>query len=123
MQTRLDQRLIERGVLFATSDKGETGQISEHGSHPILAIEPEQGARRWDLMCCKVACDRREALAHFHSVASVASIAKTAEPLIAMSLSDHRARPNDLSTFAPRVARGTDVIQPPRGRGYIFALW
>ena len=43
VQTRLDERMIEHGVLFATGHKGEASQIGKHSPRAILAIEPEQG--------------------------------------------------------------------------------
>jgi hypothetical protein len=44
MQTRLDQRMIEGSILFATRHKREARQISKHGSRAVLAVEPEEGA-------------------------------------------------------------------------------
>jgi hypothetical protein len=114
--------MIEHGVVFAPGDKGEVGHICEHRPGAILSVEPKQGTRLWELVHCEIARDRRECLAQFRSVASVASIAKTAEPVVAMSLRNHRARPDDLPALAPRVARGTDLIQPAKGRGQFFCL-
>src|SRR6266567_7963838 len=72
---------------------------------------------------CEIACDRREALAEFCSVAAVASIAKTAEPVGAMSLRIHRARPDDFPALAPRVASSTDLVQATLWGWQIFCLW
>src|SRR5260370_40311080 len=123
MQTCLDEWMSGQRVLFATRNKGEAREIGEHGPGAILSVEPKQGTRLWDLVCCEVARDRREALAEFRSVASVAAVAKTAEPLIAMSLRNNRACTDDLPTLAPGVASSTHVIQPPKGRGQVFSLW
>jgi len=79
VQTRLNERVIEHGVLFATRHKGKASQIGEHGSGAILSVEPQQGMLRRKLGCCKVARDRGESLAQFRSVAAIASVAKTAE--------------------------------------------
>jgi hypothetical protein len=79
MQTRLDARLIEYRVVFAAGDKGEVGHICEHRPGAILSVEPKQGTRLWELVRGEIARDRRECLAQFRSVASVAPIAKTAE--------------------------------------------
>ena len=57
MQTRLDQRMIEHGVLLAAGHKGEAGQISEHGPGPILAVEPKQGACRRELVRREIPTD------------------------------------------------------------------
>jgi hypothetical protein len=38
--------MIEHRVLLAASHKGETGQIGEHGSGPILAKDMEQSTLR-----------------------------------------------------------------------------
>ncbi len=43
MQTRLDEGMIERRVLFPACDKGESGQVGEHSPGALLSIEPEQG--------------------------------------------------------------------------------
>src|SRR6266700_94216 len=40
MQTRLDKRMIEHRVLFASCHESETREIGEHGPRTILAIEP-----------------------------------------------------------------------------------
>jgi hypothetical protein len=80
VQTRLDQRMIEGGVLFATGHKREPSQISEHGSCPILTVEPEQGVCLWKLLCREIPTDSGEALAQFRSVQPIAPIAKRAEP-------------------------------------------
>src|SRR5713226_3371928 len=81
MQTRLDKRMIEHRVLFAAGHKGEASQVSQHGPGAILSIEPEEGVPLWELVLREVARDRREGLAQFRSVATVAPVAKRAEPL------------------------------------------
>ena len=40
VQARLDQRMIEDGVVFAAGHKSEGGQIRKHSSGSILAVEP-----------------------------------------------------------------------------------
>jgi hypothetical protein len=122
VQTRLDQRMIEYRVLFATRHEGETGQISEHGSRPILSIESQQGACLWKLVRREVTRDGRERLAQFLPVAAVAAVAKRAEPLVAMGLTNDGAGAHHLSALAPFVARSTDVIQPAKGWGQLFGL-
>jgi len=44
VQARLDDRMIQHGVLFAARNAGETSQVGEHGPRAILSVEPEQGA-------------------------------------------------------------------------------
>ena len=80
MQTRLNERMIEYRVFFAASHKGEPGQIREHGSCPILPIEPEQSALLWELVRREVTRDRRERLSQFLPISTVAAVAKRAEP-------------------------------------------
>jgi len=46
MQTRLDHRMIEHGVLFPSRHKSETGQVRKHRSGAVLTIEPEQRVLR-----------------------------------------------------------------------------
>ena len=117
VQARLDERVIEDGVLFPSCHESETSQVGEDRSGPILAIEPEQGPRLWDLMRGEVARDRRFALTQFLPVATVAPIAKRAEPVVIVSLADDRACPHHLSALAPSVARSTDLIQPAKDWG------
>src|SRR5205085_2906170 len=105
VQTRLNERMIEHGVVFAAGHKGETSHVGEHGPGAILSIEPEQSALLWQLVCREIATDGREALAQFRSVATVAAVAKRAEPLEAVGLADDGARPHHLASLAPGVAR------------------
>src|SRR5260370_29630936 len=116
-ETGLDKRMIKRGVVLAASHEGEADQIGEHGPGAILSVKPKQGALRRKLVRCAVARDGREGLAQFHSVAPIASVAKRAEPLETVGLTDDRAGPDHLSALASPVARGTDVIQPAMSRG------
>lgn len=51
-----------------------------------MAVEPQQGALCRQLVRREVARDGREALAQFHTIAPIASVAKRAEPLVGMSL-------------------------------------
>ena len=84
--------MIEHRVVFAAGHKGETTHVGEHGPGAILAIEPEQSALLWELVCREIATDGREALAQFRAVATVAAVAKRAEPLDAVSSSE-KVRP------------------------------
>jgi len=40
VQARLDERVIEYSVLFASCHESEPSQVGEHGSRAILAVEP-----------------------------------------------------------------------------------
>jgi hypothetical protein len=80
VQTRLDQRMIECAVLFATGHKGKASQISEHGSGAILAVKPEQRALRGELIRREILTNGGESLSQLLSVASIAFVPKTAEP-------------------------------------------
>ena len=110
MQACLDQRMIEDGVFLATRHKGEGGQVNEHSSRPILPVKPEQRARRFELMRREIATDSCQPLAQFLPVASVPSVAETAEPLIAVRLTNGRAGAHNLPTLASSVARSADLI-------------
>src|SRR5215471_9699910 len=110
MQTRLDERMIKDCIVFASCHTGKANQVGQHGSGAILSIKPEQGVLFRELVRHEIAVNGCESLAQFCSVASVAPIAKTAEPVVAMSLRNHGARPDDLPALASRVARGTHVI-------------
>ncbi len=80
MQTRLDEGMIEHRVLFAPGHEREASEIGEHGSRAILPVEPEQSALLWELVRREIPTDGGEALAQFRSVATVAAVAKRAEP-------------------------------------------
>jgi hypothetical protein len=72
--------MIEHRVVFAAGNIGEPSHVGEHGPGAILSIEPEQGALLWELVGREIAPDGSEALAQFRSVATVAAVAKRAEP-------------------------------------------
>src|SRR6266516_255303 len=55
-------------------------------------------------------------------VVPIASVAKRAEPLGTVGLTDDGAGTHDFPSLAPGVARGTDLIQPPKGRWQFFCL-
>src|SRR4030095_5738959 len=122
MQTCLDARMIKDRVVFATNHEGEASQIREHRSCPILSIKSQQSALFGQLMRCEVAFDGSDPPAQSAPISSIASVAKGAEPLEAVGLTDHCARPHDLPTFAPPVTRGTDLIQPAKSRWQVFSL-
>ena len=122
VQTCLNQRVIEHAVFFATGHKREPSHIGEHGSGAILPVEPQQGARSFELRRREIAPNGQEPLAQFLSVTPVATVAKRAEPLLAMGLSNRCARANHLPAFAASVARSAHVIQPAKGRGKFIGL-
>src|SRR5512135_220262 len=122
MQTGLDLRMIKDAVLFATRHKREASQVRENCSRAVLAVEPQQGLFRQELLRREVARDGGKRLSQFLSVAPVAFVAKTAEPLEAVGLADDRARPYHLPALAPSVARSTHLIQPAKGLRQVFRL-
>ncbi len=122
MQTRLDQRMIKHPVVFASGHEREPSQISEDGPGPVLPIESQERAGLWKLIGSEIPSKGCQALAQLLSVAPVATITKTAEPLETVGLADHGARPHDLPSLTPGVAGGTDLIQPAKGRGKVFTL-
>src|SRR5439155_12806145 len=122
VQTRLDKRMIQHGVVFATHHEREASQIHQHGPGAILPIEPQQGALVRKLVHSEVATDGRESLAQFLAVESVASVANRAEPLVAVSLTDHSAGPDNFPALAPPVASSTDDIQSAIGWWQLFCL-
>src|SRR6266516_50397 len=103
-QTRLHERMIEHGVLFAAHHEREACQIRQHGPGAVLPIEPEEGALLRKLVGSEVATDGREGLTKFLPVESVASVAKRAEPLVGVGLADDGTSPHDFPTLAPRIA-------------------
>jgi hypothetical protein len=83
VQPRLNQRMVEQAVVFATGHKREPRQISQHSPVPILAIEAEQRLFLRELIRREIGADGGEALAQFRSVQSIASVSETTEPLVA----------------------------------------
>jgi hypothetical protein len=113
--------MIEDGVLLAARHKREGSQIHKHGSGPVLAIESQQGTRRFELVYSQIPTNGGESRAQFFPVASISSVAETAEPVVAVRLTDGCAGANHLPALAPPVPRGTDVIQPAKGRRSVNA--
>ncbi len=122
VQTRLDQRVIEDAVLFVTSHKSKASQVHQHSSRPILAIEPEQRVRRFELICGEIATNGREPLVQFFPIPSVPSVPKRAEPLEAVRLTDRGAGTNYLPALASSVSRSAQLIQPAKGWGQLIGL-
>lgn len=110
VETCLDQWVIEHAVLLATRHKGKPGQIHKHGSGPILAVESEQRALRWELIRGEIATNGCQSLAQFLPVASVPPVAKRAEPLVTVGLTDRCTRSDHLPPLAPPVTGSTDLI-------------
>ena len=104
--------MIKHPVVFASGHEREPSQISEDGPGPVLPIESQERAGLWKLIGSEIPSKGRQALAQLLSVAPVATIPKTAEPLETVGLADHGARPHDLPSLTPGVAGGTDLIQP-----------
>jgi hypothetical protein len=80
VQTCLNERMIEDGVLFAAGHKREACHIGEHSPGAILSVESEQNACLWELVHGEIARDRSQALAQFHKILTVTAVSKTAEP-------------------------------------------
>src|SRR5579875_2340352 len=123
MQTRLDEWMIKDRVLSASCHIGEASQVGEHRSAAILSIKPEQNALFREQVRREIAVDGRESLAQFLTIEPVASVAKGAEPLEIVGLTDDRAGTHDLSALTPPIARRTDLVQSAKGWGQFFALW
>src|SRR5260370_442611 len=103
VQTRLNERVVEHGVLFAAGHKHEASEIGEDTPCPICAGGPQRGARVGRRVRGGVGRHRRKSRAHPGAVAPVAAVAKTPEPLEAMSLTDDGPRPHHLPALAPPV--------------------
>ncbi len=122
VQTCLDLRVIEGGVLFATGHKRKARHLGERSPRAILPVESKERALRWELIRGQIARDRGQSLAQFLSVMAVPFVSETAEPLRAMGLSHRCTRANNLSAFAASVARGAHVIQPAKGQRKLIGL-
>jgi hypothetical protein len=77
VQARLDERVIEHAVLFATGYEGEACQIGEHGSRAILSKDMQQGALPWELVCSEIATNGHQSLAQFHTILPVAAVSRS----------------------------------------------
>ncbi len=75
VQTCLNERVIEHGVLFATGHKGEARKIRKHGPSAVLSIEPEQGAFLRKLVYSQILTNGCEPLSQFLPVAPIAPVA------------------------------------------------
>src|SRR6266487_1375177 len=121
-QTGLNQRMIQHGVVFATHYEEEASQIGEYGPGAILSIKAQEGMFLRELMRGEVATDGEERLTQFCSVEPIASVAKGAEPLRGVSLTDDGPGPHDFPSLASGVARGTELIQSSKGWGQFLCL-
>ena len=95
--------MIEHAVFFAARHKREGGHIGKHGSRAILPIEPQQRAFLRKVVGRQVPTNGREPLAQFLSIAPVAPIPETAEPLVAMGEAQTTVR---VRTTSPRLRPG-----------------
>ena len=111
MQTRLDLRLIEGGVLFAAGHKRKASYIGEHSSRAILPVEPQQRVFLRKVVGSQIPANGGEPLAQFLPISPIASVAKRAEPVERVSLTNGGARPHHLPPFASGVARCADLIR------------
>jgi hypothetical protein len=57
--------MIEHRVVFAARNIGETCQISEYGSRPILAKDMQESALRWELIRLEIATNGCQRLSQF----------------------------------------------------------
>ena len=110
VQTGLNERVIEHGVLFAPGDQCEACHIGERRSCPILAVESEQGVCPGNLVGRERARDRSGRLSQFHAILPIAAIAKTAEPEEGVRLAHHGTCPHHLLALAASIARGAHVV-------------
>lgn len=79
-------RMIEQVIVFAAGDKREASHIGEHSPIAILPIQPQQCVRSFQLIRCQLPANGRKPLAQFFPIAPVATVAETAEPLVAVCL-------------------------------------
>jgi hypothetical protein len=122
VQTGLDLGSIKELLVFAAHHEREPRKIREHGPCPILPVQPQEYLYFWPLMGRCVALDHRHRSAQLLPVRAVARVAEGAEPLVRMHLQDRGAGPDDLSTFAPGIARSTEGAQASLGSGPILCL-
>ena len=123
MQTALDLGPIQDAVIFAAHDEREACQIGDDGPCPVLPIQPYQGADRRKMVRLQIAPDSGQRPAQFLPVASIASVAETAEPVVTMGLGDDGARTDDFPALASGVARRTDLVQATLCWRQHLCLW
>src|SRR5947209_9076225 len=77
---------IQHGVIFATHHEREACEVADDGPCSILAIQPQQGARRRKMVRLQIALNSGQCSAQFLPVVAIAAVAETAEPVITMGL-------------------------------------
>src|SRR5262249_24466628 len=122
VQACLNQRMIKQVIIFATGHKREASHIGEHYPVAILAIEAQQRAFWWMLVCRQIPPNGRNCLAQFLSISAIPTVPKPAEPLITVCLSNRCPRSHDFPTLAAPVARCTDVIQSAKSERQVVGL-
>ena len=122
MQTCLNERMIEDAVLFAAGHKRKASYIGEHSSRAILPVEPQQRAFLRKVGGSQIPTNGGEPLAQFLPISPIASVAKRAEPVERVGLTDGSPCANDFSPLTPRVARRADLIQSTERWGQVVCL-
>jgi hypothetical protein len=122
VQPRLNQRMIEQVIVFATGHKREPSHIGEHGPIAILPIEAQQHARSFELIRRQIPADGHKSLAQFFLISPIPAVAETAEPLITVRLSNRCPCPYHFPALASPVPRCTDLIQSAKIWGEAVGL-
>jgi hypothetical protein len=80
VQTRLNERMIEHPVFFATGHKGKACQVGEYRPGTILPIKPQKRTFLWELVCGQILTNGYETLSQFLPISAIPSVPETAEP-------------------------------------------
>ncbi len=103
---------IEKMVVFASQDEGQSGQIRHDGPIAIVAIQTYHGLAQRNRLSFYIRAD------HFHSppqlsaVVAVACPRERAQPLMSMCLQDGGTGPDNLATLASEIASSAHLAQP-----------
>src|SRR5262249_1654894 len=103
--------------------KSRGENIDERCSLTVQSIESDQDLRKRQRQRFCVADDRSDRTQEFASILSIASVAKGAQPLIAVGLQHGGSGSHHFSPFASGVAGSTDQIHATVGGRQLRCLW
>ncbi len=86
VEPRLHSRVIQHRVVFASHHEAEAVQICNDGPSAVEAVQSQQGTCWRQTERLEIATDDLQCEYQFLAVLPVASVAETAEPLIAVGL-------------------------------------
>jgi hypothetical protein len=113
----LDLRKIEKSVVFATCEVREStpDEIDDDGKIPILPIQTQDGVIGRKLPGTARSQEGLHDPEQLSPVVCVACPCKRAQPLMRVCKEQRGPRTDNLTSFAPEIARSTDNIKTSMG--------